>query len=370
MSIKTNHSTESLAPTSGVLKIDAAGALALPAGDNAQRPSVSAAGYLRFASDLDNPEYYDGTSWQLLTSKSYVDSAVSNVTLENLADVATTAPSDGQVIAYDSTLGQFRAQTQALTVLTKFFMGDGVKMDFDIATQVSSVQNLVVSINGIQQEPFYSYSLVDGHIVLFDGVPEDGDRIHVKILRSSSTTDRPRPRVMSVSYSTIAQYTTITIVASDITLGTGVKIGDTSVTRIDYPNSETMQVMIETARITQSQLNNPQNLTLVDVSGNEFVFEHLINFGQSKPYWTNSTSYIGTFSSGDTINFPLGVNNASSLTIDPAYAGEAAISWLSISGTTLVGTAPNNSSPSRFEVQISASNGSAIVTKNYWLLVI
>ena len=52
MSIKINHNQESLAPVSGVLKIDASGALALPTGDTSTRPTFSAAGYVRFDQDV------------------------------------------------------------------------------------------------------------------------------------------------------------------------------------------------------------------------------------------------------------------------------------------------------------------------------
>lgn len=381
MSIKTNHSQESLAPESGVLKVEASGAVALPVGVAAERPAVSAAGYIRFAEDIVKPEYYDGNNWQTITNKEYVDArvtsagqtfenAISELSLDSLTDVTVTSPTDGQVLAYDVNLGQFRSQTQALSPITRTFTGDGTTLNFDIITAVSSVNNLVVTVNGIQQEPFYSYTIVNGHVVSFDEAPESGDRIQVRILRSTVSSDRPRPKVIGVSYSAIAQFTTVTITATDITYGTGARIGSAPVTRIDYPTANTMQLMVETSQVGGPLWNSPQDLTLVDTSGNEFVFTNLINFGQSKPYWTDSNSYIGSFSGGDTVNFLLGVNNATSITIDPAYAGESAISWLSISGNSIVGTAPQNSSPSRYEFKITASNGSVNITKNYWLLVI
>jgi hypothetical protein len=381
MSIKTNHSLESLTPDSGVLKIEASGAVALPVGPSADRPVVSAAGYIRFASDITTPEYYDGEVWQTVSNKEYVDSRVgnagsslsdviANLGLDDLVDVDVTNKTNGQVLAYDLTLGQFTPQTQGLFVTTKTFVADGVTSAFDLQLNASSAQNLVVSVNGIQQEPFYSFNLIENHIVSFDEVPESGDRIQVKVLKSNATTDRPRPRISAVSYSQIDKYTTITIVATDLTYGTGAKIGGQSITRIDYPTANTLQLMIETSNIVGPLWSSCQDLTLVDTSGNEFVFTNLINVGTSKPYWTDSNSYIGSFSGGDTINFALGVNNATSITLSPAYAGETAITWLSVSGSSIVGTAPQNSSPSRYEIQVTASNSSVDITKNYWLLVI
>ena len=380
MSIKTNHSAESLTPESGVLEINAQGALKLPTGDTSQRPEGSE-GQLRYSNELFNPEFFDGTSWRILTNKDYVDSqitqtgtdlnnTISNLQLNDLTDVMVTSPVTGEVLVYDTTIGQFRSQTNTLTPITRNFLGDGSTLEFDIQTSVSNPHLLVVSINGITQEPYYSYTVVDGTTLSFDEAPSVGDRIQVRILRSNTTSDRPRPKITDISYSTIGPYTTISVVCLDITYGTGAKIGGQAITRIDYPTESILQLMVETSQISGSLWTTPQDLTLVDVSGNEYVYKNLINYGSSKPQFTDSTSYIGRFRRGDSINFALGVNNTTSITIQPANAGESAISWLSVSGTSIVGTAPTNSSPSRYEITVVASNGVVDITKNYWLLVI
>lgn len=380
MAIKVNHSNETITPESGVLEINAQGALKLPAGDSTQRPEGEE-GQLRYSNELFNPEFFDGSAWRLLTNKDYVDSQISqtgsdltttinNLQLNDLTDVMVTSPVTGEVLVYDTTIGQFRSQTNTLTPLTRNFSGDGATLEFDIITSVSSPHLLVVSINGITQEPYYSYNVIDGTTLAFDEAPAQGDRIQVRILRSNTTSDRPRPKVTDISYSTIGSYTTISVVCLDIAYGTGAKIGNQAITRIDYPSENILQLMVETSQITGSLWNTPQDLTLVDVSGNEYVYKNLINYGASKPKFTNSTSYIGRFRAGDSINFPIGVNNAIYLNIQPANAGESAINWLSVSGTSIVGTAPNNSSPSRYEITVVASDGLVEITKNYWLLVI
>jgi hypothetical protein len=380
MSIKVNHSKETLTPESGVITINATGAIKLPAGIENERPAAEE-GLLRYSKDLINPEFHDGNTWRLLTHKDYVDNLVStgntdlaniisNLQLNDLTDVTVTSPVTGEVLVYDSTLGQFRSQINALTPITRLFTGDGTTMEFDIQTTVSSPNNLVVSINGINQEPYYSYTVVNGNIVTFDEAPAQSDRIQVRILRSNTTSDRPRPKITSISYSSIGSYTTISIVASDITYGTGAKIGNRCITRIDYPTDNILQLMIETSQISGSFWNTPQDLTLIDTSGNEYTYTNLINFGSAKPQWTDSNSYIGRFRGGDSIDFELAVNNATSITISPAYAGETLISWLTINGSSIVGTAPTNSTPSRYEITVTASNGSVDITKNYWLLVI
>lgn len=380
MAIKLNHSNETITPESGVLEINAQGALKLPTGDIAQRPEGQE-GQLRYSTELFNPEFFDGTDWRLLTNKDYVDSqinqtdsdltnTINNLQLNDLTDVTVTSPVTGEVLVYDTTIGQFRSQTNALTPITRNFIGDGATLEFDIQTSVSSPNLLVVSINGITQEPYYSYTIVDGTTLTFDEAPAQSDRIQVRILRSNTTSDRPRPKITDISYSTLGQYTTISVVCLDITYGTGAKIGGQAITRIDYPGENILQLMVETSQITGSLWTTPQDLTLVDTSGNEYVYKNLINYGASKPQFTNSTSYIGRFRGGDSINFPIGVNNATYITIQPANAGESAISWLSVSGTSIVGTAPNNSNPSRYEITIVASDGLVDITKNYWLLVI
>jgi hypothetical protein len=380
MAIKVNHPNETLTPESGVLEINAQGALKLPVGDSTQRPTGSE-GQLRYSNELFNPEFFDGTNWRLLTNKDYVDSqitqtdtdltnTISNLQLNDLTDVTVTNPTTGEMLVYDTTIGQFRSQTNALTPITRNFLGDGTTLEFDIQTSVSNPNLLVVSINGITQEPYYSYTIVDGTTLTFDEAPAQSDRIQVRILRSNTTSDRPRPKVTNISYSTLGAYTTISIVCLDITYGTGAKIGGQSITRIDYPSENILQLMVETSQVTGSLWNTAQDLTLVDTSGNEYVYKNLINYGSNKPQFTDSTSYIGRFRGGDSINFLLGVNNTTSINILPANAGESAISWLSVSGTSIVGTAPNNSSPSRYEITIVASDGLINITKNYWLLVI
>jgi hypothetical protein len=377
MSIKTNHSTESLTPESGVLSVDSTGAIKLPVGSTINRPPVGIQGYVRFAEA--EPEYHDGTEWKSFASTNYVQSqlnlngqtvseVIANLSLDSLTDVTVSFPTDGQVLTYDSMLGQFRSQNNVLTPITRTFTGDGSTLEFDIINSVSSVNNLVVTVNGVTQEPFYSYTIINGNIVAFDEAPEDGDRIQVRILRSNTSTDRPRPKILGVSYSNISNYYIITVVVTDITYGTGAIIGDMPVTRIDYISQNTLQLMVENT-ISINTLQG-KDLTLVDTSGNEFRFPNLINYGTNVPYWTNSNSYIGTFSGGNAINYTLGVSNATNVTLTAANVSEQSLPWLMVTGTNLTGTAPNNSSPSRYEIIVTASNGSVNITKNLWLLVI
>jgi len=381
MSIKTNHSEESLTPNSGVLKINANGALALPKGLQVDRPTGAEAGHLRFSTSLTSPEYYDGTTWGTLVSKTYIDSrdnfvlaqvaaaqsTVENLGLDSLLDVTiTSTPLEGQQLVYDSQLAQFRPATVALAPITRSFVGNGTTMEFNIIDTVPSPNNLVVAINGIAQKPFYSYNVIDGHRLLFDEPPENGDIIEVRILKGSATTDRPQPVITGISYSSSVEYPTIvSVTVTDITYGTGAKINGITVSRIDYPTPNIMQLMTK-----YSFSPGQYDLTLVDTSQNEIVYPGAIVIGNSGPHWTNSTSYIGNFNGGDSINFTIGVNNAATITIGAAAPGDTIPSWLSVSGINLVGTAPINSSPTRYEFKVTATNGLVQISRNYWLVIV
>ena len=157
----------------------------------------------------------------------------------------------------------------------------------------------------------------------------------------------------------------VSITATDVAYGTGAKINGVVISRIDYPTPNVLQLMIEYPFST-----GQYDLTLVDMSGNEIIYPGAIKFGSGVPQWTDTLTYIGNFSSGDSINFPVGVNNATSLSIDAAAAGDTVLSWLSVSGMSIVGTAPANSSPSRYEFKVIAANGLVQITRNYWLVVI
>lgn len=381
MSIKTNHSTESLQPASGVLKIDASGALALPKGLQANRPGSAVAGHLRFSTTLTQPEYYDGTNWSTIVSKTYIDgrdnfvlsqiaatqSDLENLSLDSLTDVnISSTPTEGQQLVYDSILSQFRPTTVALAPITRSFIADGSTMEFNIIDTVPSPNNLVVVINGIAQQPFYSYNVVDGNRLIFDEPPENNDLIEVRILKGSATTDRPRPVITDISYSSNLQYSNIvSITATDVTYGTGAKINGIAISRIDYPTPNILQLMIEYPFST-----GQYDLTLVDTSGNEILYPGAIKFGINVPQWSDSLTYVGNFSAGDSINFEVGVNNAASLSIDAAAAGDTIPSWLSASGMNIVGTAPANSSPTRYEFKVIATNGAVQITRHYWLVVV
>jgi hypothetical protein len=78
MSISTNHAQESITPESGVLTIDATGALALPSGAQTARPLGAVGGHIRFDQIVTKPEYFDGSNWQTITDEVYVDNKIAD----------------------------------------------------------------------------------------------------------------------------------------------------------------------------------------------------------------------------------------------------------------------------------------------------
>ncbi len=124
-----------LAPTgnSDVI-IDTVSGLVLPVGDTAQRPSPAQTGTVRFNTDSDRVEIYDGTSWE---------DVVANVTNQTLNGDGSTA------------------------VFT---------LDRDSTTAAA-----LVMINGVVQLPDIAYS-VSGNTLTFAQAPVFSDTIDIRFL--------------------------------------------------------------------------------------------------------------------------------------------------------------------------------------------
>jgi len=334
-------------------------ALTRTTADTALQSNIDAEELARIAGDQDVRDYVDSMIDQ-------TEATISALSLDDLTDVQiVSGPTQGQALVFDSVIGLFRPQTNALSPITRSFIGNGSTMEFDIIDSVPSPNNLVVVINGIAQQPFYSYTVIDGTRLLFDEAPEANDIIEVRVLKGSATTDRPRPVISNISYSRIGIYNIITFNATDITFGTGAKIDGISIARIEYPTANTMQLMFE-----HEFPSGQYDLTLVDTAGNEIVYPGAIRIGVAGVYWTDTVQFLGSFSGGDSINFAVGVNNASTLTLGAVAPGDTAMLWLSVSSMNIVGTAPVNSSPARYEFKVTATNGSVNITRHYWLVVV
>ncbi len=120
-------------PTNQVAIISSDQAVKLPSGSSATRPT-GVAGYIRYNSDTTNVEYYDGSSWVTVTNK----------------------------------------------VSSQTFSGDGVNATYTLS-QASTVQNLLVSVNGTLQQPTTSYT-VSGTQITFTEVLLTSDVVDIRYL--------------------------------------------------------------------------------------------------------------------------------------------------------------------------------------------
>jgi hypothetical protein len=123
----------------GIVTIGGTGGFNLPAGDTAQRPaSGNVAGTLRFNTDINRMEVYDGTEW---------DAVVGGVTNQTI----TTA--------------------------------DGSTVTFVLDRETSSAAVLIM-LNGVVQLPVTAYNMVPNPSanLVFNEAPQTGDTIDVRFL--------------------------------------------------------------------------------------------------------------------------------------------------------------------------------------------
>jgi hypothetical protein len=129
----------------------------LPVGSQGQRPSAQSytdvAGMLRFSTTQNNLEFFDGTQWRV---------PAANITV---------------------------IQEQLFTSSTGPSPVNGTNATFTLGN-VSTTAGTIVSINGVVQIPYYSYSIstTSGTSTLtFAEAPQPGDMIDVRTLTTTST---------------------------------------------------------------------------------------------------------------------------------------------------------------------------------------
>ena len=113
-------------------------AIKLPVGGVSVRPLIPQAGEIRYNSDANTIEYYNGTSWIDFTN----------------------------------------------TISSQNFYGDGSTATYTL-TQTTTSIGILVSINGTVQQPDIAYS-VSGNQITFVEIPQTTDRIDIRFLASST----------------------------------------------------------------------------------------------------------------------------------------------------------------------------------------
>ena len=118
----------------GTVQIVGADAMLIPTGNTASRPSTLLEGYLRFNTDTQNIEWYDGTQW-----------------------------------------GSFQQGQMTSQVISP----DGITDTYTLSANASTY-GVIVSINGTLQQPATSYNIINNNQIQFTEIPITSDVIEVR----------------------------------------------------------------------------------------------------------------------------------------------------------------------------------------------
>lgn len=130
------------APGQGIVQFVGQDAIGLPSGDDATRPLYPEIGYTRYNTDRQSIEYYDGNSW--------------------------LAPG-------------------AATISSEVINPDGSANTYTLGSN-TTVDSVLVSINGTLQQPIYSYNIVNNNQITFTETPLTSDIIEVRFIAVSATS--------------------------------------------------------------------------------------------------------------------------------------------------------------------------------------
>lgn len=127
-------------PTNGgMLQIVGTNAFAIPTGNTAQEPTGVPVGSMRFNTDVNSPEFYNGNSWVTMSS----------------------------------------------TVGYQTFSGNGAGNTYPL-TQTTTTGGALVSLNGVQQTPGVAYN-ISGNTIVFTEVPLTTDVVDVRYIASGQS---------------------------------------------------------------------------------------------------------------------------------------------------------------------------------------
>ena len=122
--------------------ISGSSAIKLPVGGVSVRPSIPQAGEIRYNSDANTIEFYNGTTWVDFTN----------------------------------------------TISSQNFYGDGTNTVYTLTQSTTSI-GVLVSINGTVQQPDIAYT-VSGNQITFVEIPQSTDRIDVRFLAASTVNSQ------------------------------------------------------------------------------------------------------------------------------------------------------------------------------------
>jgi hypothetical protein len=132
-----------LSPTGvGAVQVSGTGAVGIPTGTNAQRPTTVAIGYTRFNTDVGEIESWNGTGW------------VTPGTAVITSDVITP---------------------------------NGTANTFSL-TSNSTTTGVMVSVNGTLQQPYTAYNIINNNQIQFTEIPLTTDIVEVRHMAQGATT--------------------------------------------------------------------------------------------------------------------------------------------------------------------------------------
>ena len=129
-------------PGTGTVVFAGNSAVGLPSGDDSTRPTYPEIGYTRYNTTRQSIEYYDGNSW--------------------------LAPG-------------------AATISSEVINPDGAANTYTLGSN-TTVDSVLVSINGTLQQPIYSYNIVNNNQITFTETPLTSDIIEVRFIAVSATS--------------------------------------------------------------------------------------------------------------------------------------------------------------------------------------
>jgi hypothetical protein len=132
-------------PAATITHITGTTGVRVPSGSTIQRPGAPTAADLRFNTTNSVLEYYDGSVWAV-------------------------------------------AGTDFTAISTNCFHGDDVTTVFTLSEPASAAGNLIVSINGIMEQPLAAYT-VSGTTLTFSAAPATGDVIDIRNVTHSYSID-------------------------------------------------------------------------------------------------------------------------------------------------------------------------------------
>jgi len=175
--VTTNGDTTTNSITVGGLIVNSTGALGLPIGTTAQRPTA-ADGLIRFNSDLVAFEGYDGVEWGALGGGGATYSATAPTTNLKEGDLWFDTGTTGELYVYSGTEWLSVTGAGGSAFYQRGFLGDGSTTAFNVyGTGTSTV---VVYINGVFVTTPADYSYANG-VVTFVTPPALNDEINVLV---------------------------------------------------------------------------------------------------------------------------------------------------------------------------------------------